>query len=69
VITYHSREIRIILLLLLSCYYPMEYTWIIIGDRVERVWMDLDLVGQQSGALFACVLPVSIKDCSLHWIS
>jgi hypothetical protein len=29
-------------------------------------WMDLDLVGQQSGALVAFVLPVSIKDCSLH---
>jgi hypothetical protein len=28
--------------------------------------MDLDLVGQQSGALVAFVPPVSIKDCSLH---
>jgi hypothetical protein len=28
--------------------------------------MDLDLVGQQSGALVAFVLPVSIKDRSLH---
>jgi hypothetical protein len=31
-------------------------------------WMDLDLVGQQSGALIAIVPPVSIKDRSLHWI-
>jgi hypothetical protein len=31
-------------------------------------WMDLDLVGQQSGALIAFVLSVSIKDRSLHWI-
>jgi hypothetical protein len=31
-------------------------------------WMNLDLVGQQSGALIAFVLPVSIKDRSLHWI-
>jgi hypothetical protein len=31
--------------------------------------MDLDLVGQQSGALVAVVSPVSIKDRSLHWIS
>jgi hypothetical protein len=29
--------------------------------------MDLDLVGQQSGALVAIVLPMSIKDRSLHW--
>jgi hypothetical protein len=29
-------------------------------------WMDLDLVGQQSGALVAFVPPVSIKDRSLH---
>jgi hypothetical protein len=29
-------------------------------------WMDLDLVGQQSEALVAFVLPVSIKDRSLH---
>jgi hypothetical protein len=28
-------------------------------------WMDLDLVGQQSGALVAFVPPVSIKDRSL----
>jgi hypothetical protein len=28
--------------------------------------MDLDLVGQQSGALVAFVLPLSIKDRSLH---
>jgi hypothetical protein len=28
--------------------------------------MDLDLVGQQSGALVAFVPPVSIKDRSLH---
>jgi hypothetical protein len=30
-------------------------------------WMDLDLVGQKSGALVAFVPPVSIKDRSLHW--
>jgi hypothetical protein len=29
-------------------------------------WMDLYLVGQQSGALVAFVSPVSIKDRSLH---
>jgi hypothetical protein len=29
-------------------------------------WMDLDLVGQQSGALVAFVPPVSIKDRLLH---
>jgi hypothetical protein len=29
-------------------------------------WMDLDLVGQQSGALVAFVPPVSIKNRSLH---
>jgi hypothetical protein len=29
-------------------------------------WMDLDLVGQQSGALVAFGPPVSIKDRSLH---
>jgi hypothetical protein len=29
-------------------------------------WMDLDLVGQQSGALVAFIPPVSIKDRSLH---
>jgi hypothetical protein len=29
-------------------------------------WMDLDLVGQQSGALVAFVPPVLIKDRSLH---
>jgi hypothetical protein len=31
-------------------------------------WMDLDLVGQQSGALVAFVPLVSIKDHSLQWI-
>jgi hypothetical protein len=31
-------------------------------------WMDLFLVGQQSGALVAFVPPMSIKDRSLHWI-
>jgi hypothetical protein len=46
----------------------MDYIWIIIEDWVERAWMDLDLVGQQSGALVAFVPPVSIKDRSLHWI-
>jgi hypothetical protein len=29
-------------------------------------WMDLDLVGQQGGALVAFIPPVSINDCSLH---
>jgi hypothetical protein len=67
VITYHSREIEDIFLLLLSCYYHMEYKCLwIIGDRAERGWMDLDLVGQQSRALVAFVSPVSIKDHSLH---
>jgi hypothetical protein len=28
--------------------------------------MDLDLVGQQSGALVAFIPPVSVKDRSLH---
>jgi hypothetical protein len=46
----------------------MEYIRIIIRDWVERVGMDLDLVGQQSGALIAIVPTVSIKDRSLHWI-
>jgi hypothetical protein len=32
----------------------------------ETGWMDLDLVGQQSGALVLFVSPVSIKDRSLH---
>jgi hypothetical protein len=40
----------------------------IIGDQAEQAWMDLDLVGQQSGALVVFVPPVSIKDRSLHWI-
>jgi hypothetical protein len=44
------------------------YIWIIIGDRAERVWMDLALFGQQSGVLIAFVPPVSIQDRSLHWI-
>jgi hypothetical protein len=29
--------------------------------------MDLDLVGQLSGALVAFVLPMSIEDRPLHW--
>jgi hypothetical protein len=29
--------------------------------------MNLDLVGQQNGALVAFVLPVSIEDRPLHW--
>jgi hypothetical protein len=29
--------------------------------------VDLDLVGQQSGALVALVPPVSIEDRPLHW--
>jgi hypothetical protein len=29
-------------------------------------WMDLDLVGKQSGTLVAFISPVSIKDRSLH---
>jgi hypothetical protein len=32
----------------------------------EMGWMDLDLVGKQSRALVAVVLPASIKDRSLH---
>jgi hypothetical protein len=46
VISCHSREIGIIILLLLSCYYRMEYKCIwIIGDQAEHVgwtwtWLD-----------------------------
>jgi hypothetical protein len=29
--------------------------------------MDLDVVGQQSGALVAFVLPISIENRPLHW--
>jgi hypothetical protein len=66
VIACHSRGIRIIILLLLSCYYHMD-NWRPGGTG----WMDLDLVGQQSGALVAFVLPMSVKDRSLHgpWLS
>jgi hypothetical protein len=63
----HSREIGIIILLLLSCYYHMKYKGIWINWRPgETGWMDLNLVGQQSRALVAFVPPVSIKDRSLY---
>jgi hypothetical protein len=69
VIAYHSREIGNILLLLLSCYYHMDYIWIIIGDRAGLyLELDMDLVGQSERDLVAFVPPVSIKDRSLHWI-
>jgi hypothetical protein len=35
--------------------------------RRDWAWMDLDLVEQQSGALVAFVLSVSIEDRPLHW--
>jgi hypothetical protein len=67
VITCHSREIGDIFLLLLSCYYHMEYKCIwIIGDRTERVGWTWTWLGNQSGALVAFVSPGSIKDRSLH---
>jgi hypothetical protein len=54
-------------LLLLSGYYHMEYKWDMDNWRPgETGWMNLDLVGQQGGALVAFVPPVSIKDRSLH---
>jgi hypothetical protein len=43
------------------------YIWIIIGDRTGLGLDGLDLVGQQSGALVAFVLPTSIKDRLLLW--
>jgi hypothetical protein len=50
VIACHSREIGIIILLLLSCYYHMEYKYIwIIGDRAERVGWTWTWLGSRAG--------------------
>jgi hypothetical protein len=71
VIACHSREIRNILLLLLSCYSHMEckYIWIIIGDRAGLCfWIRFGPSWQMSEAQVASVPHVSIKDRSLHWI-
>jgi hypothetical protein len=70
VITYHSREIENILLLLLSCYYHMEckYIWIIIEDRaglyLDWIWTWLATERTQ----VAIVLPVSIENHPLLWM-
>ena len=57
---------RKILVLLLSYYYHMEYTWMIIGDWVGLyIW--LDLVRQLSEASVAFVPLVSIEDRPLLW--
>jgi hypothetical protein len=57
VITCHSREIGNILLLLLSCYYQMDYIWIIIGDRAGLyLEFDMDLVGQSERGS-GCICP------------
>jgi hypothetical protein len=60
VIAYHPREIGNILLLLLSCYYHMDYIWIIIGDRVGLyLEFDMDLVGQSERGS-GCICPACI---------
>jgi hypothetical protein len=64
VIFCHSREIGNILLLLSHEILIYMDNWRPDGTG----WMDLDSVGQQSGALVAFVPPVSIKNRSLHWI-
>jgi hypothetical protein len=68
VITCHSREIGKYIIgtstMSLSHGININNNW-----RLGRMgWMDLDLVGQQSGALVAFVPSMSIKDSSLHWI-
>ena len=40
----------------------MDCRWIIIGDQAKLGTLDVDLIGQQSRALVALVLLVSIKD-------
>jgi hypothetical protein len=60
VIACHSREIGNILLLLLSCYYHMDYIWIIIGDRVGLyLELDMDLVGQSERGS-GCICPACV---------
>jgi hypothetical protein len=68
VITCHLREVGNILWLLLSCYYHMEYIWIIIGDRAGLyLELDMDLVGHSERGSSCIVPPVLIKDRPLHW--
>jgi hypothetical protein len=68
VIACHSWEIGNILLLLLSCYYHMDYIWITIGDRAGLyLELDMELVGQSERGSGWFVPLVSIKDRSLHW--
>jgi hypothetical protein len=60
VIACYSREIGNILLLLLSCYYHMDYTWIIIGDRTGLyLEFDMDLV-EQSEQGSSCIYPAYV---------
>jgi hypothetical protein len=60
VIVYHSREIGNILLLLLSCYYHMDYIWIIIEDRAGLyLELDMELV-EQSERGSGCICPVCV---------
>ena len=66
VIAYHTREIGNILLLWLY-YYPLEYIWMIIGDRAEW-YFGSGLGWHSSEARVALVLPVSVKDRPLHWV-
>jgi hypothetical protein len=54
--------IIIIIIILLSHGIYMNNNWRPDGAGLD----DLDLVGQQSGALIAFVPPVSFKDRSLH---
>jgi hypothetical protein len=68
VIICHSREIGIILLLLLSGYYHTEYIWIIIGDRMGLGLDGLGLGWKTERGSGVLVPSVSIKDRSLHWI-
>jgi hypothetical protein len=61
VIAYHSREIGNILLLLLSCYYHMDYIWIINGDRAGiYLELDMDLV-EQSERGSGCICPICVN--------
>jgi hypothetical protein len=49
-ISCHSQEIGIIILLLLPCYYHMKYKCIwIIGDRAERVGWTWTWLGNRAG--------------------
>jgi hypothetical protein len=67
VITYHLREMDNNWILL-SCYYHMEYIWIIIEDRAGLGWDGLGLGWATERGSSALVPPMSIKDRSLHWI-